>query len=93
MCWLRGVVVVVGYVFEVAVDFDGEAPLWRMVRMFEVWVMVCMVRERSVRKLWASDFSFRARSSVMMCVKLSMINISVPEESSFRGEVARASSG
>lgn len=62
--------------------------------MLEVCVIVCRVIERSVRRPWASDFSFRARNSVMMCVMLSIIIISVPEEESwFRGVVGVISSG
>lgn len=67
------------------IGFDGPVPLCRIVRRLEVCVMVCRVIERSVRRPWASDFSFRARSSVVMCVMLLMIIISVPDEESWLG--------
>lgn len=59
--------------------------LCRMVRVLRVCVMVCKVKERSVSRACASDFSFWARWEVMRWVRLSIIIISMPESCSFPG--------
>ncbi len=77
---------------EVEGGFDGTVELCRMVRMLDVWVMVCRVCERSVRRPWASDFSFCARREAMMCVRLSTMIISMPGSGEVlsRGGLARS---
>lgn len=74
------------------VAFDGTVELCRMVRMLDVWFMVCRVCERSMRRPWASDFSFRARREVMMLLRLSTTIISMPGSGEFlsRGGLARS---
>lgn len=63
----------------VELAFEGTVVLWMRVRMLEVWVRVCRVMERRFRRVCASDFSLRERSSEMMCVMLSMTMSSTPE--------------